>query len=109
MGVSPWYWWADVPATQHDVIAFPRDTVCEHDSPTVKYRGIFINDENPVLSSWSHDYFDIPKDQPPFQTGIYEKMFELMLRLKANYFWPASTFFSSIYRSELTGSVGKSV
>ena len=92
MGVSPWYWWADVPATQHDVITFPRDTVCDHDSPTVKYRGIFINDENPVLSSWSHDYFDIPKDQPPFQTGIYEKMFELMLRLKANYFWPASKF-----------------
>lgn len=111
MGVSPWYWWADVPVGHHDVVAFPKDQVCDHGSPTVKYRGLFINDENPVLSSWSHDYFDIPKSEPPFQVGMYEKMFELLLRLKGNYFWPASGCLSldTFAVSTLTSSVGEYV
>jgi hypothetical protein len=89
MGVSPWYWWADVPVPHHDVVAFGKDLVCDHGAPTVKYRGIFINDENPVL-----------------QVGMYEKMFELMLRLKANYFWPASEFWLLFSFTSLTTSVG---
>lgn len=112
MGVSPWYWWADVPTSHHDIIAFPRSLVCDHGEPTVKYRGIFINDENPVLSSWSHDYFGIPKSDPPFQVGMYEQVFEVLLRLKGNYFWPASTSLYSLYRyirSRLTDSVGEHV
>ena len=89
MGVSPWYWWADVPITKHKVIAFPRDAVHAHGAPTVKYRGFFFNDEQPVLWNWAREHFKMG-DRPPFQVGLYEKAFELLLRLKGNYMWPAS-------------------
>jgi len=94
MGVSPWYWWADVPATQHDTVAFPRDKVHAHGPPTVKYRGYFLNDEQPVLWTWAQDYFKMG-DKPPFQVEMYEKCFELLLRLRGNYMWPASELESS--------------
>ena len=67
---------------------------CGHGEPSVKYRGIFINDEVPVLWNFARDHFNITWPQAPFQTGIYEKMFELILRLKGNYLWPSSEFFS---------------
>lgn len=82
LGVSPWYWWADVP-----VISRPHITIKPHahqtGKPAVKYRGIFINDEAPALSNWSRMQFG------GFNHRFYEKVFELMLRLKANYCWPA--------------------
>jgi hypothetical protein len=89
MGVSPWYWWADVPIKKSDTIAFPSSAVYYHGPPTVKYRGLFLNDEQPVLWNWAKEHFNMG-DKPPFQVGMYEKVFELILRLKGNYAWPAS-------------------
>lgn len=82
IGVSPWYWWADVPVRKQSSLIFHLDK-SETDAPKVKYRGIFINDEAPALSNWSKEKFG------GFNHLFYEKVFELMLRLKANYLWPA--------------------
>lgn len=81
MGVSPWYWWADVPVKKKTAV-YVKNTIVT-DSPLVKYRGIFINDEAPALSGWSKEKFG------GFNHLFYEKVFELMLRLKSNYLWPA--------------------
>lgn len=91
MGVSPWYWWADVPSQSQSHIAFPSDATYVHGPPAVKYRGLFLNDEQPVLWNWAREHFKMG-DKPPFQVGMYERFFELLLRLKANYAWPASKF-----------------
>jgi hypothetical protein len=82
IGVSPWHWWADVPVKHRDnLYVIPGKYVDE--GPAVKYRGIFINDEAPAFSGWAKEKFG----------GInhlaYEKVFELILRLKGNYLWPA--------------------
>lgn len=82
MGVSPWYWWADVPVKKKKEIYVKKDAAVS-DAPLVKYRGIFINDEAPALSGWSKEKFG------GFNHLFYEKVFELMLRLKSNYLWPA--------------------
>ena len=82
IGVSPWYWWADVPVKEKKEIFFQKK-VCLRDRPLVKYRGIFINDEAPAFSGWAHEKFG------GFNHHVYEKVFELLLRLKANYLWPA--------------------
>ncbi|MES2445940.1 MAG: glycosyl hydrolase 115 family protein [Bacteroidota bacterium] len=82
IGVSPWYYWADVPVKKNNsifVIA-GRHVIS---SPAVKYRGIFLNDEAPALSGWSKKQFG------GFNSKFYEKVFELILRLKGNYLWPA--------------------
>lgn len=81
MGVSPWYYWADVPAKNRTEIFVKGGPFT--DAPKVKYRGIFINDEAPALSSWSKEQFG------GFNHKFYEKVFELVLRLKGNYLWPA--------------------
>jgi hypothetical protein len=81
-GISPWYWWADVPVVKQEKIEMP-DNYSFSDFPRVKYRGIFINDEAPALSNWSREKFG------GFKHGFYEKVFELMCRLNANYIWPA--------------------
>ncbi len=82
IGVSPWYWWADVPVKeQKNLYVMPgRHT---DGTPAVKYRGIFINDEAPAFSGWTKEKFGGVKHK------MYEKMFELILRLKGNYLWPA--------------------
>lgn len=82
MGVSPWYWWADVPIKKQNQIYINTATMLT-DAPKVKYRGFFINDEAPALSSWSKEKFG------GFNHLFYENVFELLLRLKANYLWPA--------------------
>ena len=82
MGVSPWYWWADVPVKKAAAL-FVKQNIIVNDAPKVKYRGIFINDEAPALSNWSKEKFG------GFNHQFYEKVFELILRLKANYLWPA--------------------
>ena len=82
MGVSPWYWWADVPVKKRAAV-FVKDGVFRSGSPSVKYRGIFLNDEAPALSGWVHEKLG------GFNHRFYEKVFELLLRLKANYLWPA--------------------
>ena len=82
IGVSPWYWWADVPVPKKPFLYISGSGPVT-DAPKIKYRGIFINDEAPALSNWSREKFD------GFNHKFYEKVFELMLRLKANYLWPA--------------------
>ena len=82
MGVSPWYWWADVPVAHRDSIFVKAGKYVEG-PPAVKYRGIFLNDEAPALSGWAHEKYGNLNHQ------FYEKVFELLLRLKANYLWPA--------------------
>jgi hypothetical protein len=86
IGVSPWYWWADAPVAHRDAVAV-RLTSALVDRPGVKYRGIFINDEDWGMGPWAAKTFD-----PQFGNigpKTYEKIFELMLRLRLNYFWPA--------------------
>ena len=86
IGVSPWTWWADVPVRQRPDLSLPVAPP-EVQSPGVKYRGIFINDEDWGLKPWAAKTFD-----PAFGNigpKTYEKVFELMLRLKLNYLWPA--------------------
>jgi Glycosyl hydrolase family 115/Gylcosyl hydrolase family 115 C-terminal domain len=91
IGVSPWYWWDDVPARQRDELhVLPgRHT---QGTPVVKYRGFFINDENPALGRWAPAFFG-PGLAPGFPNGFnrhfYARVFEVALRLKANYIWPA--------------------
>jgi len=82
IGVSPWYYWADVP-TPHKTELFFNRTPIQSDGPAVKYRGFFINDEAPALSGWVHEKFG------NLNHNFYEHVFELLLRLKANYLWPA--------------------
>jgi hypothetical protein len=82
IGVSPWYYWADVPVVHRERIYFEKGAYTDGE-PAVKYRGIFLNDEAPALSGWSTAVFG------GFNSKFYEKVFELLLRLKANYLWPA--------------------
>ncbi|RDA93890.1 hypothetical protein CP533_4505 [Ophiocordyceps camponoti-saundersi (nom. inval.)] len=83
IGVSPWHWWADVPPKhRHSIYALPVTTF--NGEPSVKYRGIFINDESPGMDSWAQEKFG-----PKFDTHLYRHVFELLLRLKANFMWPA--------------------
>ncbi len=82
IGVSPWYWWADVPVKKKKEMYVSKN-IFEHARPLVKYRGIFINDEAPAFSGWTKEKFG------GVNHHVYEKVFELLLRLKANYLWPA--------------------
>jgi hypothetical protein len=82
IGISPWYWWADVPPKTKSAIYVKA--ICHTDgTPAVKYRGIFINDEAPAFSGWAQEKFG------GVNHFVYEKIFELILRLKGNYLWPA--------------------
>jgi len=81
-GVSPWYWWADVPIAHHANL-FVKAGRYVQGEPAVKYRGIFLNDEAPALSGWTKEKFG------GFNHAFYEHVFELLLRLKGNYLWPA--------------------
>lgn len=83
MGVSPWYFWADVPVYFKDELRLPQG-YCVTDWPSVEYRGIFINDEE-ELEAWVQNYMK----EPTIGVKTYERIFELLLRLKANYIWPA--------------------
>ena len=82
IGVSPWYWWADVRVPHADALYVMPGRVVQP-VPAVKYRGIFFNDEAPCLSGWTKEKFGGMNHQ------FYTKVFELLLRLKANFLWPA--------------------
>lgn len=85
MGVSPFVWWADVvPAKKNQLYVSGSYTSSE---PSVKYRGIFINDEDWGLFPWAKRNIDTGVQNIGPKT--YAKVFELLLRLKANYIWPA--------------------
>lgn len=83
LGVSPWYYWADVPVKVKDTFSLPAD-YSKADWPSVKYRGIFLNDEE-ELNNWAK----LHTADDTIGPEAYEKIFELLLRLKANYIWPA--------------------
>ena len=84
IGVSPWYYWADVPIVTHDRL-FVKNGSYTDGEPAVEWRGIFLNDEMPCLSSWVANTFGTKYGDHRF----YEKVFELILRLKGNMIWPA--------------------
>jgi hypothetical protein len=97
MGVSPWYWWADV-AVEHKDALFVKPGKYVQGPPAVKYRGLFLNDEAPALSNWITNQFGLvpTNTNPPIPPGVanynhqfYTRLFELILRLKGNYLWPA--------------------
>ena len=84
LGVSPWYYWADVPVVKHDEAYIIKGTYTDGE-PAVEFRGIFLNDEAPCLTSWVKNTFGTNYGDHHF----YEKVFELILRLKGNMMWPA--------------------
>jgi hypothetical protein len=81
IGVSPWYWWADVPVAKRENVFITAGA--RSDRPNVKYRGFFINDEEPAFGPWARETFG------GINAKLYAKVFELNLRLKGNYLWPA--------------------
>jgi len=81
IGVSPWYWFADVPPQKHADLYITAGS--RHDQPQVRYRGFFINDEAPAFSTWAQKHFGGANHE------MYAHVFELLLRLKGNYLWPA--------------------
>ncbi|MGW4594334.1 glycosyl hydrolase 115 family protein [Streptomyces sp. NPDC004457] len=91
IGVSPWHWWDDVPPARRDAVWVEAGRFTQG-TPVVKYRGVFINDENPALGTWAPAYFGegkAPGYPGGFTADFYAKVFEVLLRLKGNYLWPA--------------------
>jgi hypothetical protein len=82
IGVSPWYFWTDVPPKHSDEL-YVKPGKFVQGPPAVKYRGIFINDEAPDLTGWAKEKFG------GYNHAFYTNVFELLLRMKANYLWPA--------------------
>ncbi len=82
IGVSPWYWWADV-RVPHQAALYVGPGRHILGEPAVKYRGIFLNDEAPALSGWVNEKYG------GYNSKFYTHVFELLLRLKANFLWPA--------------------
>ena len=84
IGVSPWYDWADVPVARQENLSIARGSYTAGE-PAVRYRGIFLNDEAPCLTGWvKHTYGTDYGDH-----RFYERVFELILRLRGNFLWPA--------------------
>ncbi len=81
LGVSPWTWWADVPIAKRTALHIAPGRFV--DAPAVRYRGIFINDEDPALGGWMKATYGGPNH------AFYARVFELILRLKGNLLWPA--------------------
>ena len=86
-GVSPWIWWGDVVPEKKNRLVMNDDFETEQ-HPSVAYRGIFLNDEDWSLRLWSHKNFE-PSAKSEIGPKTYRKVFELMLRLRANTIWPA--------------------
>ncbi|MBZ4040999.1 glycosyl hydrolase 115 family protein [Flavobacterium hibisci] len=96
IGVSPWHFWADVPANHKEALYVKP--IRNIEGPSVKYRGVFINDEAPALTGWIKEKYGMakPSQNPPVGKNVvnygrefYATVFELLLRMKANYLWPA--------------------
>ena len=86
IGVSPWYWWADVPTPHQDALVIGPQSL-QAGPPSVKYRGIFLNDEDWGLQPWAAKTFE--PETGDIGPKTYAKVCELLLRLKGNYLWPA--------------------
>ena len=87
IGVSPFYWYSDVPVDVKDTIEVDYSEAVVNEGPKVKYRGIFINDEDMSIRNWAPKKFTTENGTPDI--NYYRKVFELMLRLKCNLLWPA--------------------
>jgi len=87
IGVSPWYWWADVPTDRRESLHLAPG-VDVAGPPSVRYRGLFINDEDWGMHPWATETFE-PEEPEGLGPRTHEKLFELLLRLGANLFWPA--------------------
>ena len=102
IGVSPWYWWADVPVKKHAALQVDAPPTYSQ-TPSVRYRGIFLNDEDWGLTPWASQTFEPERGNIGPRT--YAKVCELLLRLKANYLAPAmhpvSTSFNQIPENKL--------
>ncbi|MGA3236688.1 MAG: glycosyl hydrolase 115 family protein [Bryobacteraceae bacterium] len=92
IGVSPWYWWADVTPDRKSAL-YVLAGKYQQGEPSVKYRGIFFNDEKPDLDFWVRAKFGertVPGGTAAnFNSAFYSKVFEAILRMKGNYLWPA--------------------
>ncbi|KAF2666253.1 hypothetical protein BT63DRAFT_376868 [Microthyrium microscopicum] len=90
IGVSPWHFWADVPTKRHSAIYTVPRTNTINGPPSIKYRGIFLNDEAPALSGWVRaKYGTLPNGAAAMNADFYATIFELLLRLRANLLYPA--------------------
>ncbi|WP_437735611.1 glycosyl hydrolase 115 family protein [Sorangium sp. So ce1335] len=91
IGVSPLYWWDDVPPQKKQAL-YVLPGLHTQGEPAVRFRGFFINDENPATGNWAAKMFG-PGKAPNHPGGLnhlyWEKVFEAALRMKANYIWPA--------------------
>lgn len=83
LGVSPWYDWADAPVRKQNQV-FLKNGVFTDGEPAVRFRGIFLNDEAPCLSGWVDQFYG-----GVYNHEFYARVFELVLRLRGNYMWPA--------------------
>ncbi len=83
IGVSPWVYWADVKPAKKKEVVFDESINFVSKQPSIKFRGFFMNDEWPALGNFVMNTFG------DFNEFFYEKVFDLLLRLKGNYFWPA--------------------
>lgn len=105
IGVSPWYYWADVPVKPLQNASLKHGTYTAGE-PAVTYRGIFLNDEAPCLTTWVKNTFGTDYGGHKF----YEKVFELLLRLRANFLWPAmwgwAFYADDSQNSELANEMG---
>jgi hypothetical protein len=91
IGVSPWYWWADVTPDHKDTL-FVKPGRYVQGTPSVKYRGIFLNDEAPDLTNWIREKYGNVEGLngvANYGRGFYTNLFELILRIRGNYLWPA--------------------
>ena len=87
IGVNPWYWFADVPVDRTDERVFNYSENCVSDSPSIKYRGIFINDEDWGMRTWAGETYE--KELGDIGPRTYDRVCELILRLKGNMLAPA--------------------
>ncbi|MCC8088503.1 MAG: glycosyl hydrolase 115 family protein [Rikenellaceae bacterium] len=88
MGVSPWEWWADVVPEKKGNFTIPVGFE-KTDKPSVQFRGIFLNDEDWALVPWASKTFEPSGRSGQIGPETYSKIFELLLRLRANTMWPA--------------------
>lgn len=99
IGVSPLCYWGDAEPEHHADILWPDDEAFVSREPSVRYRGLFINDEWPCFGSWCMAHFGGVNAQ------MYDHVFELLLRLKANYLWPA--MWASVFGEEGPGALNE--
>lgn len=87
-GVSPWVWWGDVTPIKKNQLTLPADYYTTFQSPSVEYRGIFLNDEDWSLQPWSWKNFEPSDTKGRIGARTYKEIFKLLMRLRANAIWP---------------------